>query len=1035
MKPRVSRAFPLAMLLFAYSGGLGSRCVKAASPSPQERQIQQAGQVPSDSGASVSIPGPLRSFLRMAGISQKVRLEEVVPLLARNVVTHGFTWQEGGRTPTEFLVLLRRYVDHARGLQALAGPEGVIRVSTCGEAQPLLTALGYRLSSACGPRVALETADQKKAFITLDSGFPLVELEQALQGGRPFAYPFPSSKAPILFSQADWTKGGKTKKDDVIDVLLHDSELARLYWALSRIDDSSRQALLRSPGLEKLTPNAAVLDFFGDHVCIRSNRVMVPGGTAAEAAWKNLVGASPDSPGEYVLRLVGKDAGWLAAYSDALSRVEPARQSYFVEPRRLTQFYAALRGKKVIPGPARGAFRTDSELLLLVTRLWFETNGEPHIPGGLAVWKGILGGKVHSRLGAEWSRRSKGWNATDDLVAGLFGLTRDLSEESALRVFLNLNEIDRRRSAGDRLSPQTVHLLADDFPRFADQYHIFSEFHALTGDSIGRFLTVADAIDRIPDYGVRGDTLGIYQAIVGLWEILARQGEIQNLNPSWQRIINPFASVSSSVQLFDATESSFGELLRAATGEAQRSQDAIITLLAGPKQTSAEGRQAKRYLADNIRAVLDAQRLISLDDLFALGHGLNQTAQGKPKVETLLVLAGELREFELPKPLFTAGERLEWANGIYTTAHIKSELQMNLVPLIESSGSAGDLAAARGQLVPFLRDTLVGLNYAYYQPPGAQMLLTNPLFVRAHDPVGEKINGEYHSWQSPIMCGIGDAASGGAHLSGSLADLPYALAQVEQNFIVPENVQALIWEDLVPSLLVGAVLPRWWGVTRTELHAVSLYQRAGEELLEAAAKDEELRGEVMKILTNRMLPNRAAEVEDALRRGQPEVAISKVAPAEVFYLAAEHRLRYPNQNAGPAGRELAELGSQHPAEVSWERLSEDFGVPHPALEETYARELLSIKPLPTLMGYSSRLLGESWDSNNLYWARLADEHGYSPEMLHILVPELTHRMVEKITATDLEDWPALLRALRETGEEFRQGKIRTLAKSELGPGV
>lgn len=75
------------------------------------------------------------------------------------------------------------------------------------------------------------------------------------------------------------------------------------------------------------------------------------------------------------------------------------------------------------------------------------------------------------------------------------------------------------------------------------------------------------------------------------------------------------------------------------------------------------------------------------------------------------------------------------------------------------------------------------------------------------------------------------------------------------------------------------------------------------------------------------------------------------------------------------------------------------------------------------MDYSSRLLAESWDSNNLYWARLADESGYPPVMLHLLVPVLTHRMVEKIFATHLEDWPALLRALRETGEEFRLGKV------------
>jgi hypothetical protein len=44
-------------------------------------------------------------------------------------------------------------------------------------------------------------------------------------------------------------------------------------------------------------------------------------------------------------------------------------------------------------------------------------------------------------------------------------------------------------------------------------------------------------------------------------------------------------------------------------------------------------------------------------------------------------------------------------------------------------------------------------------------------------------------------------------------------------------------------------------------------------------------------------------------------------------------------------------------------------------------------------------------------------------MLTRLVPELTRRMAEKIFATDMEDWPALWRATRETGEEFRNGKF------------
>jgi len=71
-------------------------------------------------------------------------------------------------------------------------------------------------------------------------------------------------------------------------------------------------------------------------------------------------------------------------------------------------------------------------------------------------------------------------------------------------------------------------------------------------------------------------------------------------------------------------------------------------------------------------------------------------------------------------------------------------------------------------------------------------------------------------------------------------------------------------------------------------------------------------------------------------------------------------------------------------------------------------------------------MAESWESNNLYWARLADEMGYPPVMLNILAPQLTRRMVEKIFATDFEDWPALLRAMQEAGNDFRSGKMAVL---------
>src|SRR3989442_4389893 len=166
-------------------------------------------------------------------------------------------------------------------------------------------------------------------------------------------------------------------------------------------------------------------------------------------------------------------------------------------------------------------------------------------------------------------------------------------------------------------------------------------------------------------------------------------------------------------------------------------------------------------------------------------------------------------------------------------------MHTNLAKIIKSPSSSEQLAEARGQLAPFLRDTLVGLNYAYYEPPGAQILHHNPLFVRSHDFSGETVNGLERLWRAPQLFGAGSPAGGGAHMVGSLADLPYVLAEMEQDFIAPENVQALIWRELVPGLLTNAVLPRWWAVSRNEFHAITLYQHAGEELVTASAKNDQ----------------------------------------------------------------------------------------------------------------------------------------------------------------------------------------------------
>ena len=88
------------------------------------------GGSPSRAPNTIIIPGPLRSFLRMAGVSQEASTAEVLPLLARNVFLYGHVEQRR----TEYLVLADRYVQQARELQPLVGEDGKIHVAGCDDA-------------------------------------------------------------------------------------------------------------------------------------------------------------------------------------------------------------------------------------------------------------------------------------------------------------------------------------------------------------------------------------------------------------------------------------------------------------------------------------------------------------------------------------------------------------------------------------------------------------------------------------------------------------------------------------------------------------------------------------------------------------------------------------------------------------------------------------------------------------------------------------------------------------------------------------
>ena len=108
-----------------------------------------------------------------------------------------------------------------------------------------------------------------------------------------------------------------------------------------------------------------------------------------------------------------------------------------------------------------------------------------------------------------------------------------------------------------------------------------------------------------------------------------------------------------------------------------------------------------------------------------------------------------------------------------------------------------------------------------------------------------------------------------------------------------------------------------------------------------------------------------------------------LAAGDVRIGGREHRA-VGNVSAGARhGRARIANRRWRPTSASWQReapdgvspraISRAFGTPKPTLANSYQPELLNLRTFPTLMGYSSRILAESWESNLLYYAALADE--------------------------------------------------------------
>jgi hypothetical protein len=647
--------------------------------------------------------------------------------------------------------------------------------------------------------------------------------------------------------------------------------------------------------------------------------------------------------------------------------------------------------------------------MLLTTSLRINPDGQPHVPGNLEVWRNLFIHHPHGKYDGKLTRSAANWRNTDDLVEALFGLSRKTVENEPLKIFLALSDIDRVRAKP--MSGALASRLVSSYRTYGQQYYLFAEGPALSEASIQQYLDDCGIASQIHDSLLKSDTVGTLQSLVELWRILTLQNAIPlaRQDASFTKLIAPFDKIRSQAELFDAGRAGIDVLIAAAKGQAAGSrQEQIVELLVGTIRGDSSGNTpAAKFLR-----VYDSQLLIPVDSLF---RAADRAGKGDLDPKTARSINDQLERLEETQSLHSSisgQERNAFALGYWSDRHVDQERKFKLDALLKGTEKRDPRAA----LEPFLRDSLVGFVYSYYAPAGAQLLLTNPSLVRTHDFIGPESTPAL--WRMTEVTGSGWPASAGGRMMGSLIGLPYAIAEAEQNFLSPKREQALIWADLVPQMIVEVTVNRWRNVKPEQIRYVSLHIERGENLLAAAALDPSIETPVMNAIRKFSTPAMVEWIDDQLHSGHFADAADQIPPSVFFGLAQDPSLK--NVSPDTASLQIAALEARNQPDLTPEAIARCFGTPKPTLTHSYTPGLLNVRLFPALMGFSSRILAESWQSNNLYFAALADQAAVPVDQLDSFVPEWNRAAIENIFATHLEDWPALLRSLHVVAKNIRE---------------
>jgi VWFA-related protein len=416
-----------------------------------------------------------------------------------------------------------------------------------------------------------------------------------LASGASFHFEIHSAEAPVLEARAWRALAGGLPPGGFAEVFIRNPRYAAAYAGLAAMGPGAASALVSGVGLRALVNKYGdLLRLYGESFAVSGDRVAVPGGPEADAAWERLAGASPRDPKAFFAALLAKDQGKLAAFYSALAGAGLARQIFFTRTVATAELYYKwyrdsddFRSKF---NPHYEAWRRK-----MFQELPLDANGAVRFPGGKTAW----------------------------VASG--GDADILTAVPALQALAPVANLEQARKAP--LDEASARLLALNY---ASWRPLFPYFEKLPGLGSAEFEALAafekSASARPPD--ARNAVLGEWHSLVKLIELGTRAGAIDAAGGErdFRRVCESLSAPDYSAQSLaalreiaggadDLDEAVPATLLRL-RDERRASFDRVKTLQKTPPlgAASAGGRTLDALTGQVYAALLDPDFLLVSED-------------------------------------------------------------------------------------------------------------------------------------------------------------------------------------------------------------------------------------------------------------------------------------------------------------------------------------------------------------------------------------------------------------------------------------